>query len=220
LDRTLWDWEANSHVALQILYDRYKLADSGFSLSEFEQFYTVHNNMVWERYRDGNLDKDNLRYWRFELALKDIGINDLDLAHTISGAYMDESPRGSILMPHAKEVLDYLSDKYKLHILSNGFREIQFTKMKASGLSGYFDKVITSESCGYLKPDKRIFHYAVSCVNARKKEVLMVGDDPQADIIGAADYGIDHVYYNTEGAKLTHPATYEITSLLQLKDFL
>ena len=176
--------------------------------------------MVWQRFQIGDIKKDNLRVLRFELALNDIGFNDLALAKKISDEYMDESPNGSILVPHALEVLDYLTPKYTLHILTNGFRDIQFIKMKSSGLINYFDKVITSESCGYLKPDRRIFHYAISCVNARKREVLMVGDDPLADMQGAAEYGIDSVYFNTEGEQLTQPATYEITSLTQLMNIL
>jgi putative hydrolase of the HAD superfamily len=219
LDRTLWDWNANSQIALRNLYQRY-LTNSGYSFEEFESHYNRHNDRMWALFRENKIKKEDFRVQRFFLSLNEIDIDSQELAEKISKEFMDESPRGKLLMPNAIEILDYLQPRYHLHILSNGFRDIQNVKMSGSGLISYFKRIITSESCGYLKPDKRIFHYALSCTNCRKEDALMIGDEIDADIIGAQNFGIDQVFYNPESINHSFSPTFEINNLQQLKKFL
>ena len=81
-------------------------------------------------------------------------------------------PTKSVLMPHAKEVLEYLAPKYNLYILSNGFRELQSRKMRSAGVDGYFRKVILSEDLGVLKPWPEIFNFCFVCYSIRVARIL------------------------------------------------
>ena len=124
-------------------------------------------------------------------------------------------------MPHAIEMLDYLSAKYPLTIISNGFTEVQYKKIRSSNIGHYFSHMVLSEAAGALKPDKRIFEYAMQlngCNNP--KECIMIGDSYEADIIGAQNAGIDQVYYPLHSSSENKKTTYRINSLRELKEIL
>jgi putative hydrolase of the HAD superfamily len=124
------------------------------------------------------------------------------------------------LFPNAHEILAWLKGKYHLYILTNGFRETQLAKLKNCKLEGYFEKVFTSETIGYNKPNQKIFHWAVSSVNADKEECIMIGDDEKVDIAGAKQYGIDTIFFNPKGFDRTIIPTYEIKDLNELRNIL
>lgn len=220
LDRTLWDFDQNMVDALRDLFFDYNL-DSYFpDVTTFINCFTKHNDYLWEKYRLGELKKDVLRFKRFELTLRDYGVHEILLAKKMGEEYIRITPTKTALVPHTREVLDYLSKKYKLHIISNGFNEVQFPKLDKCHISKYFEKVITSESSGYHKPCPEAFGYSLSSANAKKEESIMIGDDLEIDILGAKKFGIDQVYFNAN--KLEHKAkpTYEIQSLLELTKIL
>lgn len=220
LDRTLWDWDANSHATLLTLFEKYNLAEYAIDFDLFEKCYMRNNDTMWILFREGKISKEVLRYHRFYLTLLNFKIDSITLASSISEDYVTESPRGTLVVPDTFETLDYLSSHYQIHILSNGFKNIQDIKLTGSGLKHYFNHIVTSESCGYLKPDKRIFHYALSSINARKNESLMIGDDLEADIVGAQKYGIDQVFCNYSNQEHQLKPTFEIHQLKQLVDIL
>ncbi len=220
LDRTLWDFESNSLEALGELFDKYTLCDYFSCPEDFVSTYHKHNERLWAEYRTGKLTKEILRSKRFELTLLDREIRDAELARQIGAEYLELSVIKTRLFPYSVEILEYLRPGYKLYILTNGFSETQFRKMKNSGLEKFFDQVFTSEALGYKKPDPRMFSRAVSSVNARKQECLMIGDDPEVDIAGAARFGMDTVYFNNTGLSAPVAPTWEISHLKELEDIL
>ena len=121
------------------------------------------------------------------------------------------------LFPYSKEILDYLKKKYRVHLITNGFNESQAKKMNSSGLNGYFELIVTSETTGHKKPDPRIFYYALEQLQADASACLMIGDNPNSDILGAQRASIDQVYFNPEGKETPIPATYEIRHLQELE---
>jgi putative hydrolase of the HAD superfamily len=116
--------------------------------------------------------------------------------------------------------LTYLSQKYKLHVITNGFDESQSKKMSSAGLTGFFQLVVTSETTGHKKPDPRIFQYAMDQLKTRSEHCLMVGDNPDSDILGAQRAEIDQVFFNPEGKSIDLTPTYTISHLKQLEDLL
>ena len=166
------------------------------------------------------MTKEILRTKRFRISLAHFGITDEDLAEKFGDDYLDLSPTKTLLVPHAREILDYLHPKYQLHIITNGFLTTQQIKLKNCQLEHYFRSLTTSEVVGHNKPRKEIFHQALSSVNARKKESLMIGDDLDVDILGARKFGIDQFFLNRDGVIHTDPVSYEYNSLLPLKDIL
>ncbi len=220
LDRTLWDFDSNSREALTEIFNEYELIKYFSSTDQFIRIYHKNNNSLWTSYRNGKLKKEVLRSLRFELCLKEVRVNNPDLAKTIGERYLKLSTEKTIVFPYTYEILDYLFLKYPLYILTNGFNETQLIKLKNSRLSTYFRYVFTSETIGYNKPHPKIFQWAVSSVNARKKDCLMIGDDFEVDILGAKSFGIDQVFFNPENLQFEQKASYEISTLLELKEIL
>jgi len=221
LDRTLWDYDANSTKALTDIFHSYKLDQSYTSAEEFLRIYNHHNDLLWEDYRQGMITKEDLRTRRFELTLREKGINDHPLCMEIGAHYMHIIPQLNILAPNTIETLEYLKDRqYRMYILTNGFLSTQQQKMAHSRLDSYFVRIFSSEELGVNKPHMKIFHWAVSAVHGKKKECLMIGDDFEVDIIGAKKYGIDTVWYNPAGLKSDPKPTYTISNMSELQKIL
>lgn len=224
LDHTLWDFEANSRQTLEELYRRMELRDRG--INDFDLFhrnYLVHNDKLWDRYRNGYIKVDELRWKRMWLSLLDFRIADEPLAREMGVLFLELLPTRKLLFPHTNEILLYLRDKnYRLHLITNGFEKTQHGKLKSSGLDQYFEEVITSEASNSLKPHKEIFEYAFRKTGAAPEESIMIGDTVEVDILGAINAGIDQVHVN----HLTREAvpvngklpTYTVYSLKELEN--
>ncbi|MDR0418983.1 MAG: YjjG family noncanonical pyrimidine nucleotidase [Prevotellaceae bacterium] len=223
LDRTLWDFETNSHDTLVDMFFNFSL-DKHFSNAEnYVETFKKFNLLLWNEYLRGEIAKEMLRHQRFHRTLKSRGLDSHDLAEQLDNFYITECPKHTALMPHAIETLGYLKEKdYGLHIITNGFNEIQLIKIKDSGLSGYFDSITTSEIACSMKPHARIFEYAQYPLNTKKRKCLMVGDDWENDIVGAKKFGWDQVFYaplKLNTGKSFRP-THEIFDLSELKEIL
>jgi len=221
LDRTLWDFEASAEQAFDVIFEKYNLKAVGVKSGvHFHEVYTKHNNRLWDLYRVGKITKDDLRGKRFFLTLKDFDVEDKELAEKIGIEYTTISPKLVNLFPNAMEILDYLFPKYKLHIITNGFSEVQDVKLKSSDMGKYFDKVITSERAGVKKPDIRIFRFAMEQAGTRAGDSIMIGDDYNVDILGAQNVGMDQVFFNPQKLSNANTCTFEIDDLIELKEIL
>ncbi len=221
LDHTLWDFEKNSTETLTELYHHFNLEKYGVSKIEtFIQTYLNRNEMMWEQYRYGAIDKETLRNKRFEFALYDLEIEDGILSKSLSDEYIKRAPYKTNLFPEAREVLTYLKEKYTLHIITNGFRETQFIKMNSSKILQYFSEIILSEEVGFKKPHPNIFLHSLQKANAKAEESLMIGDNLEVDIVGAQGVNIDQVYFNPNKIPHKKAVTFEISSLEELKNLL
>ena len=227
LDHTLWDFESNSRGTLMQLHEELELTQRG--IDDFDRFhrqYLEHNEKLWDRYRKGFIKQDELRVKRMRLSLLDFKIVDETLAHTMSVRFLDLLPTRKQLFPGTHETLQYLRDKnYRLHIITNGFEEVQHQKMKASNLTEFFEQVITSEKANALKPHRAIFEHALDASGASAEESIMIGDSVDVDILGAWEMGIDQVHVNHLDKKQypiqgsVYP-THTIFELIELKNIL
>ena len=194
LDNTLWDFKTNSLHALQNAFDYFELEKQNTNFHNFFKVYSKHNHQLWEAYRNKQVRKSELTNQRFQLTFDELGITGID-ADEMNIVYLAEMPEQTKLVEGAIELLDYLkARKYKLFIITNGFKEVQQKKIRNSGLQPYFEKVFISEEVQAPKPDPLIFEYAIKSSNAKKALSLMVGDDWDVDIIGALGAGINAVY--------------------------
>ena len=229
LDHTLWDFEANSRQTLEELYVSLQLEDRGVRhFDEFHRCYLVHNDKLWERYRNGYIKVDELRWKRMWLTLLDFKIADEPLARIMDTRFLDALPTRKILFPYTREILEYLTAKgYRLHLITNGFETTQHSKLTSAGIAGFFGEVVTSEGSNSLKPHKEIFEYALRVTGAAAAESIMLGDSLEVDIQGAMNAGIDQVYVNHlrtgpspaagNGAAAIRP-TYTVYSLKELEN--
>ena len=217
LDHTLWDYECNAEETLKELFLHYQLEEKGIpgSGAFFKKFVEV-NNALWHLYDHGKIDSEKVRIERFKQILTPFGAYDPELSDCLSRDYLDWCPQKKKLIPNALEVLEYLSDKYSLTIVTNGFEEIQHTKLSSGNLRGYFDHVVTSQYAGHRKPSKEIFQTALNKNAVFQHEALMVGDNLITDIAGAHNAEMDAVYFNP--SKINHDVVvkYEISDLLEL----
>lgn len=221
LDHTLWDYETNSCATLGELYTSYGLHARGIpELTLFQDQFRTVNNELWDLFDTGRIVSEVIRKERFRRILAHFSVYDEKLDQNLSADYLDLCPRKGELMPHAIEVLDYLSDRYRLSVITNGFDEIQHLKLAAGNLTGYFDHIITSQKAGHRKPARGIFDYALSCHNAQSHEAIMIGDNLITDIGGARAANVDAVFFNAEGRAHDEDLEIEIKSLKELKTIL
>lgn len=219
LDHTLWDFEANSRQTLAELFEKFSLKTRGVDdLERFNAHYIAHNDKLWEKYRNGLIKVEELRWKRMWLTLMEFKIADEPLSREMGLVFLDLLPTRKILFPYAFEILEYLTDKgYALHLITNGFEKTQHSKLQNSGLDRFFKTVITSEASNSLKPHKEIFDYALTRTGAKKEESIMLGDSLEVDILGAMNAGMDQVYVNHLRLEPTFKPTYTIYSLKDLE---
>jgi len=221
LDRTLWDFRKNSAETLLDIIDKFSFSDFVQDKNEFIDKYNYYNDRLWEYYRSGRIRKSELKNERFRLLLKDFNIKDNgNLVMEVSNYYMNIAPAKTSLITNAINILKYLSATYQLYIVTNGFYDVQLTKMVNSGISPYIRKLFTSDRIGYAKPDSRMFEYVIKSVNAKKEGSVMIGDDEIIDIEGARNARIDQIYFNPEGRVPCVSPTYEVKGLIELKKWL
>lgn len=215
LDDTIWDFHANSKEAIHDVFYAEKLDDYFADFEGFYSKYSERNLELWSQYGHGLISKDFLIVERFLHLLKEAGINDETLALKMNSDYLDFLATKTILKSHALELLDFcVSQKLPMTIISNGFTEVQFRKLRSSNIEHYFSHVVLSEAAGSLKPDSAIFNHALRLNNAKAEEALMIGDSFDADIVGAVNAGIDALFLNNTGKKFEIPEkVIEIKSL-------
>ncbi len=216
LDHTLWDFEANSEAALREMFDSYRLSRFFEDYDDFHAKYEPHNLYLWSLYRKNRIGKKVLNVQRFYLPFAEVGFDDMTVAQQFAQDYLDISATKTLLFPNTLEVLKTLKDRYQLHIITNGFKEVQNKKLDNSGLRPFFTNVFISELIGVQKPDPYFFDYSIKSCHTNKKESLVIGDSWEADIKGAKKAGIDQVFFNTKGVKFDDEATYMINELKEL----
>lgn len=220
LDRTLWDYRANSEQTLKDLIKKH----TPELIEKFDEFLLIFydvNESLWLEYRDGRLSKEKLSTQRFIDSFNRMGVDAESFAEEFSVDYITESPNKTKLFPKAIETLEYLKNAgYRMFLLTNGFVEVQKVKIRDSKLEPFFERMITSEEAGYQKPHEKIFEFALNIVKAEKADCLMIGDDLESDIEGAQNFGIDTVFFNQAGLVHNSTPTFEIRKLDELMGFL
>ncbi|GAB3658129.1 YjjG family noncanonical pyrimidine nucleotidase [Echinicola sediminis] len=221
LDHTLWDYDRNVQESLFELFDIYALENMGMpSRQDFYKAFLMINSDLWNDYNTGKIDKTTLRSQRFRRIFDQFGASKIPVPIEMEEDFLQRTSSKPHLFPYSKEILNYLKDKYELHIITNGFNESQALKMNSSGITSYFKLIVTSETTGHRKPDKRIFEYAMGQLETSAEECLMIGDNPISDIQGARNAAIDQVFFNPYKQDNQAEATYTIHGLEELQAIL
>nr|MBK9652914.1 noncanonical pyrimidine nucleotidase, YjjG family [Bacteroidota bacterium] len=220
LDHTIWDFEANSVLTLKEIFVEFKLLDTVPSFDEFYEQYKPINRKLWDAYEKKLIPKESVRVDRFDLSLKYFGLNDRPLAESIANYYTTHSPSKGKLIDGAEHVLQTLQPHYNIHLITNGFKEVQFVKINTTGIEKYFDQIIISEMVGMMKPATEIFDFAMQKASAQKNNSIMIGDSLYADIEGAMIYGMDAIFYNPDKIIHNSKPTHEISDMHELLNIL
>lgn len=217
LDHTLWDFDKNSGLTFEKIF---KLNSLDVDLSAFLEVYEPINLKYWKLYREEKVTKPALRYGRLKDAFKAIGreVED-DMINHLSVAYIDYLTTFNHLFDGALDILNYLRNKYHLHIITNGFEEAQERKMHNANIRDYFITVTNSEMVGVKKPNPRIFNFALEIANASPTDSVMIGDSLEADIQGAHNVGMETIYFDYRN--LNNSNEYKrVTNLISIKNYL
>ena len=217
LDHTLWDFEKNSALAFKLILDRMNIA---VDINAYLEVYVPINHKYWEMYRKDEISHEELRFGRFRKAFDAIGfeISDEDVL-AVSSEYIRCLPLHNHLFEGTIEILEYLNQKYRLHIITNGFDEVQRRKIENSGIGHYFKTVTNSETAGAKKPNPRIFEHAFQLAGSQKESSVMIGDCIDADVRGALDCGIDAIFF-CQNPQTVHHGIKQISTLSELKNYL
>mgnify|MGYP000083920380 CR=1 FL=1 len=220
LDHTIWDFDKNAAIVLKRLFEDCSSALSHISFIDFFNSYVHHNDQLWGLYREDGINQADLRSGRFKLSLADFGVTREDVIDYFTIEYPKQAPLQTHLFPYSMEVLNYLSSKYELHLITNGFEEVQHIKLNNCGLTDYFKTVTTSQNAGVKKPNPKIFEYALQSANAAKVSSIMIGDSIESDCLGAKNVGLDQIYFNPKKMDCKHTFTAQIYCLSELKKIL
>ena len=217
LDHTLWDFERNSALTFELLFNKYKL---DIDLNSFLKVYVPINLEYWRLYRNESISKEYLRFNRLNDAFKKLNIDvSSDLINKLSYDYIENLPKFNHLIDGAHELLLYLKKKYKLYLITNGFRNVQSNKLKNSGIGNFFLSIYDSESVGVKKPNPLIFNHALDDSGCIAKESVMIGDSFEADIQGSLSVGMNAIHYVNFGEK-EHKECIIVNNLLSIKKIL
>ena len=217
LDHTLWDFETNSDKAFEKTFQNLQFK---VDLDKFLNYYRPINLKYWKLYREEKVSKIQLRYGRLKDTFDFLKMVVTDeLIEAMSVEYIRVLPENNQLFEGTLEILEHLSLKYQMHIITNGFEEVQYLKLEKSGISKYFNQIITSESVGVQKPHPDIFHYAMKLAQTTPQESIMIGDNWEADIMGAYRTGMNVIFFNYHQEPVGENIK-SVTHLLQLKQYL
>lgn len=220
LDNTLWDFEKNSREALLHLFLEHNIQEH--CKTDFDGFIAIYeaiNHELWHLYSLQQTTKEELRYQRFYKTFLHFNYDNLNLAHQWADDYLKISPYKTHLIEGAMDVLLHLKDRYKLHIITNGFKEVQHIKLDYSNLKSFFEHIIISEEHGFNKPDIKIFDLAQSLTNSQFHECVMIGDNYDTDILGALNAQWKAIYLSDNQKENGDENYLQIERLIQLKDF-
>lgn len=217
LDHTLWDFDKNSVLAFEKIF---KAQHPTINTDAFMAIYAPINQACWKLYQVDKITHEELRYTRLRQSFDamDYSITD-EAIHKIAHDYIEFMPDNNQLFDGAIEILDYLYPKYTLHIITNGFAEVQQKKIDNSGLGNYFKTITNSEMAGVKKPHASIFEYALSLAKANKQNAVMIGDCIEADVQGALNFGMRAILFDEKETHALEGIT-TIKHLLELKEIL
>jgi putative hydrolase of the HAD superfamily len=217
LDHTLWDFDKNSALTFEKIFE---LNNIDVDLDEFLEVYIPINYEYWKLYREEKIDKASLRYGRLNDAFKLLEIKvKTSMIYKLSDDYITYLSTFNHLFEGTVEILKYLQVNYKLHIITNGFKEIQQCKLNNSNINTFFETVTNSEMVGVKKPNPKIFKHALNVANANQENSIMIGDNYEADILGALNFGVDAICFNYHKETLGNEVK-QVDNLLQLKQYL
>lgn len=217
LDHTLWDFEKNSAFTFDKIF---KLNNVEVNLDDFLQQYIPINFKYWKLYREERIKKETLRFARLNETFQALEVQVEDkIIHQLSEDYIKYLSTFNFLIEDATSILEYLRSNYRLHIITNGFDEVQYKKMDQSNIIHYFETITNSELAGVKKPNPKIFNYALDLAKVNASRSIMIGDSLEADVEGALNMGMDAIFFNPNTTHF-NGGIKGVSKLIEIKNYL
>ncbi|WP_148782584.1 YjjG family noncanonical pyrimidine nucleotidase [Aquimarina intermedia] len=217
LDHTLWDFDKNSALAFETIFKKFEV---NIALEQFLSVYEPINLGYWKLYREEKVTKTALRRGRLNDTFSKLNLSySVTMIDALAEDYINALPLHNHLITGAEDILLYLSQKYTLHIITNGFKEVQGLKLKASGIEHYFETMTNSDEVGVKKPNRLIFDTALQSAGAQCENSIMIGDNYEADVLGAEDIGLRAICYNYHNETIPEHIV-QVAHLKEIKELL
>ena len=217
LDHTLWDFDKNSALTFDKIF---QMNGIRLDLHRFLSIYEPLNLQYWKLYREDKIDKPALRFHRLNDTFKKMEMPvKASMIYKLAEDYIDHLTTFNHLFEGTLDILDYLKPKYQLHIITNGFKEVQQGKLNKAKIGHYFNTVTNSEMVGAKKPSPKIFNHALNSAGAVAHQSIMIGDNYEADILGAMDLGFDVICFNYHNETIENGIK-TVNNLIEIKKFL
>ena len=217
LDHTLWDFDKNSALTFEKIFN---INNINVSINDFLLHYEPINLKYWKLYREEKIEKEALRFSRLNDAFLAIDLKvEKELIYKLSEDYITHLTSFNHLFKNTFKILDYLSLNYKLHIITNGFDEVQHKKLTKSNIQQYFKTVTNSEMVGVKKPNPKIFNFALELAKTEVHKSIMIGDSYEADILGAQNIGMDAIFFDVNNMAIDANIK-QVNNLISLKNYL
>ncbi len=218
-DNTLFDFNKAERAAFLSLS---RVSPDVFKDEHYESYHKINDSM-WKSLERGEITKSHLKTLRFQKLYESFGHSaDPEFVSHTAKEYESALGNGRFLIDGATEILEYLFPNYKIHIITNGLKEVQTNRFVGSGIEKYISTLFISEEIGYEKPDERFFNTVFDSIgDFDKRKYLVIGDSLSSDIKGAVSYGIDCVHFDPKGnGSAEFAVNYSIQKLNELKNIL
>jgi putative hydrolase of the HAD superfamily len=201
LDHTLWDFERNAEECIkEIFEERAAKIPSEVKFVEFYAAFSVLNQAMWAQLDAKEITHEYLRTHRFKNSFEKIGVEiDLDLSKEFDLHFLEKLPTKGHVIEGALGLLESLKEKFNLHMITNGYLEIQTRKMQNANILHYFEHIVTYDNANSRKPEKQMYLHALTLANAGPDESLMIGDSYVADVQGAVNAGLKAIHFDQTG---------------------
>ncbi|GLR08523.1 noncanonical pyrimidine nucleotidase, YjjG family [Mixta theicola] len=212
-DDTLFHFDA--FAGLQRLFKDYNV---DFSTDDYHEYQSV-NKPLWVEYQNGAITALQLQHQRFNGWAEKLNVTP----DTLNSGFLSAMAEVCVPLEGAVNLINALKGKVKMGIITNGFTALQQVRLQRTGFRDYFDLLVISEQVGHAKPHPAIFNYALEKMGHPSPErVLMVGDNPDSDILGGINAGLKTCWLNADGREKPAAITpdWQVSSLHELQSIL
>ena len=215
-DNTLVDFNQGSVLSMRQSFQETGLTYSDEIYSLFKQI----NKKIWKDFEEGKIDTVTIRHRRFAILFDELGVDHLN-PFDFNARYLNNLITHTALIQGARDVLDHFRKSHSLGLITNGLKEVQRPRLKQVNIYDHFEQIVVSDEIGYSKPDFEYFEHTYNSFDRKynKEEVLVVGDNPVADIKGAKDYGFRTCWLKPRDSEVnSNEADFEISKLDELRE--
>lgn len=215
LDNTIFNFNMAEHNALSKTLHKMGIEPTESICNRYSEL----NLSQWKRLELGEITREQVKLFRFELLFNELGIN-CD-AKTAASTYEGYLSVGHFFMDGAEQLLKKLSsmNQFRLFLVTNGTKKVQDGRLKSANISHYFENIFISEAIGYNKPQIEYFNKCFSMIpDFDKEKTVIIGDSLTSDMKGGILAGIKTIWFNPSGCDNTTEwiPDYEIHKLSEL----